>query len=272
MESFVTLRALPLAAALLVASAGCSGGITPPAGPITPKVSVAEETPSASASAEMDRAAAFVKAVYLEDWDQAGSMVASNTIGARYVTHQVAEAQVDELNGTTRTIDPSDVDVAADLAARTVSVEDRSGDSPANYVWQNFAFQDNKITSWDVKGQPVLTSRLWTTKSSDKSDGVRADLMSAYQGNSKNLNVIVRLSSSSKDVRVTGAAYTPKGGFKHEDTESLLTDVDKGGKSLTHFGFNKAPVGGNLKLTIDRIDSSDTSSSYSLTTLNLQVR
>jgi len=269
----VKLRALPLTAALLVALAGCSGGNTPPAGPTTPKVSVAEESTGSAPDSEMNLAASFVRAVYTEDWDQASSMVADNTIAARYVTHQVAEAQVDDLNGTSANVDPSDVDVSADDAARTVAVEDRSGDGPTTtYLWQAFTFQGDKIAAWEVKGQPKLASRLWATKSTDKSDGVSAELVSAYQGNSKNLAVVVRLVSRSKNVRVIDAAYTPEDGFKHEDANNLSADVDKGGKTLTEYGFTKAPVGGKLKLTVDRIDSSDTTSSYYLTTLNLQVR
>lgn len=96
--------------------------------------------------------------------------------------------------------------------------------------------------------------------------------MSAYQGNNKNLTVVVQLASSSKNVRVMEAAYTPEDGFKHEDNAGLVADVDKGGKSLTYFIFTKASVGGKLKLTIDKIDSDDSSYSDYLTTLNLKVR
>ena len=265
------LRALPLTAALLVALVGCSSSSTSPAAPTTPRVSVAEETPSPAADT-MDAAVSFATAVYNDDWDQAGSLVADNTIAARYVTHQAAAAQVDDLNGNSISTDPSDIDVTPDKAARTVTIEDRSGDTPATRVWQDFEFQDGKVASGEVEGQPKLANRLWSTKSTDRSDGVSAELVSAYQQNSKNLLVVVRLASSSKNVRVMNAAYTPTGGFKHEDTASLSADVDKGSKGLTYFIYNKAPVGGKLKLTVDKIDSDDSSYSDYLTTLSLQVR
>lgn len=269
----MSLHARLLAAALLpVVLAACSAGTTPPAGPTTPNASIAEDTPSPAVDPDLATAASFVKAVYTNDWDTAGTLVADDSTAARYVTHQVAQAQVDDLNGTSPTTQASDVDVTPDDSGKTIAVEDRSGNTPTNYLWQGFKYQDGKVTSWDVKGQSDLTTRLWTTKSADKSKGVTADLVSAYQGNNKNLTVVVQLVSSSKNVRIIDAAYTPDGGFKHEDIAALGSDVDKGGKSLTYFQFKKAPVGGKLKLIVDRIDSNDNSSSYSLTSLDLKVR
>lgn len=156
----MTLRALPLAAALLVALAGCAGGDAPPPGLATPKVSVAEETPSPSDDSGMETATSFATAVYADDWDQAGALVADNTIAARYVAHQTAAAQVDDLSGNSANTDPSEIDVTGDDASKTVTIEDQSGDTPSTRVWQNFAFQDGKVASWEVKGQPKLTSRL----------------------------------------------------------------------------------------------------------------
>ena len=151
-------------------------------------------------------------------------------------------------------------------------MEDRSVSPTRNYLWQSFTFQGGEVASWQVEGQTALDSRLWTTKSSDKSEGVTAELISAYQGNSKDLTVVVQLTSTSKNVRIIDTAYTPDDGFKHEDTAGRDSDVEKGGKTLTSFVFTKAPVGGKLKLTVDRIDPDDDSSSYSLTSLTLRVK
>lgn len=261
-----------VATTLLLALVGCSGGNPPPAGATSPRISVAEDAPTAAGKSELDLATEFVTSVYADDWDQASTMVADNTVAARYVTHQAAAAQVDDLNGNANQADPSDIDVTPDEDTKTVTIEDRSVDPTSTRVWDNFTFEAGKVASWNVQGSPNLPSRLWSTKSSDESEGVSAELVSAYQANNRNLTVVVRLKSRSKNVRVMGAEYTPTDGFKHEDTASLDSDVDKEGKALLYFIFRKAPVGGKLKLTVDKIDSGDSSYSDYLTTLNLKGR
>lgn len=266
------LRTLPLTAAVLIAMAGCSGGSTPPAGPTTPRISVADEPSTSSEADDLKTAVSFATAVYTDDWDEAGTLAADNSLAARYLAHQTAAAQADDLNGTSYTTDPSDIDVTPDENAKTVTIEDRSGDKPDTYEWRDFTYEGGKVASWEVKGQPKLASRLWSTKSTDESDGVKAELVSAYQGNNKNLTAVVQLTSKSKNIRIMDVAYTPADGFKHGDAGRVDSDVDKGGKALVYFIFKRAAVGGKLTLTLDTIDEDDNSLSDYLTTVDLKVR
>lgn len=270
LRSAVTVSVLVLAATLTLTS--CSGSESSPTPLTTPKVSLSAD-PSPSAANNFEDVIAFVQAVYVDDYDTAGGYVADDSPAARYVAHQSAVAQVDSLDGTAQAVDPSDIEVTADEKSNSVKVEDSSGDSPVTYVWQKFEMKNAKIGAWEIKGRPrSLDNRLWSVKSSDKSKGVGAKLVSAYENNRGNVNVVVELKSADRNVRVIDAIYTPAGGYRQKDAANLIPDVDKGGKTLTYFTFNKSRIGGTLKLKVDRIDSGDNSSSYPYTSVTLKVR
>jgi len=271
-RSLPVKRLICAGAVLPLLLAGCSEPVTTATSPSTPQVSLsAEPTATPDAPADFDNVVPFVRAVFLGQYDKEGQYVADNSDAARYVAHQRAYYEVVSNNGDSSTTDESDIDTDGDAAKNEVTIDDRSTDPVTHVVWQDFQFEGGKVASWTVKGIRSLDKRLWHAKASDESKGVKASLVSAYEGSSGRLTVVVDLTSSDVDARIVGATYTPDGGYRHEDQSSLSNDVDKSGKTLTYFTFNKSSLGGKLKLNVDRIDSGDNSSSYSLTNLTIKV-
>jgi hypothetical protein len=268
------------AAALAFGLAACSAGGagTSPTVESTPKVSLSPETtdattpPSEPANAEFANMVEFTRLVHVGDIGRAGSLVADNSAAARYIAHQNALKRFNELNGQPSDRNEDDFTIDGDEKAGSIRIE-FTGNEPTVYTWKEFKVDGlGKILSWTGKSGPI-DKILWHQASTAKTHGVTVKLLTAYVNNGGDLNIVVELSSAKRTIRVDDAIYTPRDGYRQQDSASHYAEVDKGEKALTLFQFdNVGTLGGKLKLGIGRLDPSDSSSSYALGTINLAVK
>jgi hypothetical protein len=232
--------AVLVAPLLILALAGCSAGDDSSQQPEGAIVSTPPDASSAPASsADFATAVKFTKLIHEDQTKKAGQLVAPESAAARYVVHRQLMTKAEKITGYASKPETPKID--PDPATRAVKI--KYDDEPrTKYTWNDFTFDQGKITGWTGKTGPVK-SVLWSRTTSDQSRGRKAELKSAYLSNSKALYAVVELSSS-KATSWGNAEYTAKGDYRQAAFDESAGDLAAGEKTLAYFAFEDAKFGG----------------------------
>ena len=275
MNAYARKHASAAAAAIALAAvlAGCSGApeepAAEPAGSTSDvTVSTAPEsptpTPSASASDQSDdfeTAVEFTRLTHEDKNKEASRLVVPESPAARYLAHQVL---IRKARIIARVPDQGNFPtVKADRKTQSIGivypteepVEGEKSSKPLTYTWQDFTFDQGKVTGWTGASGPVKDV-LWTRQTTAKSEGRKAVLKSAYLANSKSVWITVELSSR-VETGFASAEYAAEDGYRHGMVEQYASELSEGEKTLAYFVVVYPEFGGTLHIPYTDVEGFD---------------